>query len=400
MASMTSPIPTTQPDRVVIGGIDTHKDIHVAALLDSAGMVLGSAEFPTTRAGYRQLLGWMQTAGTLARVGVEGTGSYGAGICRQLTVAGVEVVEVNRPDRSQRRRCGKSDVLDAAAAAEAARTGNRIAVPKSRDGRVEALRVLRLTRASAVKARTKAFQQLDQLIVTAPEQLRDQVRELTRMELIRSCAAWRPDSHNAADPTTATRIALKKLARRYLQLAEEISDSDALLDGLVADLAPQLIAVKGIGTETAGQILVTVGDNPHRVHSEAAFAMLCGVAPLPASSGKTQRHRLNRGGDRQANRALHVIATTRKRCDPRTQAYLMKKTAERHTRREATRSLKRLIAREVYYLLNPAPHTPPVPPSRPDSRRADAVKVEPPTRGTTLTAASTGTPSTMEEPAP
>ena len=400
MASMTSPILTTQPDRVVIGGIDTHKDIHVAALLDSAGMVLGSAEFPTTRAGYRQLLGWMHTAGTLARVGVEGTGSYGAGICRQLTAAGVEVVEVNRPDRSQRRRRGKSDVLDAAAAAEAARTGNRIAVPKSRDGRVEALRVLRLTRASAVKARTKAFQQLDQLIVTAPEQLRDQVRELTRRQLIGSCAAWRPERHDAADPMVATRIAMKKLARRYLQLTEEISDSDALLEGLVADLAPQLIAVRGIGTETAGQILVTVGDNPHRVHSEAAFAMLCGVAPLPASSGKTQRHRLNRGGDRQANRALHVIATTRKRCDVRTQAYLTKKTAERHTRREATRSLKRLIAREVYYLLNPAPHNPPGPPSRPDSRRAGAVKVEPPTRGTTLTAPSTGTPSTMEEPAP
>jgi transposase len=400
MASMTSSISAAPLDRVVFGGIDTHKDTHTAALVDSAGMVLGCAVFPTTRAGYRQLLGWMGSAGTLARVGVEGTGSYGAGICRQLAAAGVAVVEVNRPDRSQRRRRGKSDALDAAAAAEAARSGNRIAVPKSRDGQVESLRVLRLTRASAVQARSKAWQQLDQLLVTAPEQLRDQVRELTRRELIGSCAAWRPDSHNLADPTTATRIALKQLARRYLQLDQEISDSDALLHGLVTKLAPQLIAATGIGTETAGQILVTVGDNPERVHSEAAFAMLCGVAPLPASSGKTQRHRLNRGGDRQANRALHIIAITRKRCDPRTQAYLKKKTAQQHTRREATRSLKRLIAREVYYLLNPTPHTPPVPPSRPDSRRAGAVKVEPPTRGTTLTAPSTGTPSKMEEPTP
>jgi transposase len=399
MASMTSSISAAPLDRVVFGGIDTHKDTHTAALVDSAGRLVGSAVFPTTRAGYRQLLGWMGSAGSLARVGVEGTGSYGAGICRQLSAAAVEVVEVNRPDRSQRRRRGKSDALDAAAAAEAARSGNRIAVPKSRDGQVESLRVLRLARASAVQARCKAWQQLDQLLVTAPEQLRDQVRELTRRELIGSCAAWRPDSHNLADPTTATRIALKQLARRYLQLDHEISDSDALLHGLVTKLAPQLIAVTGIGTETAGQILVTVGDNPQRVHSEAAFAMLCGVAPLPASSGKTQRHRLNRGGDRQANRALHVIATTRKRCDPRTQAYLNKKTAQQHTRREATRSLKRLIAREVYYLLNPTPHTPPVPPSRPDSRRAGAVKVEPPTRGTTLTAPSTGTPSKMEEPA-
>jgi transposase len=399
MVSMT-PILTAQSDRVVFGGVDTHKDIHVAALLDSAGRLLGTAEFPTTRAGYRQLLGWMHTAGTLARVGVEGTGSYGAGICRWLTAAGIEVVEVNRPDRSQRRRRGKSDTLDAAAAAEAARSGLRIAIPKSRDGQVEAVRVLRLARGSAVKARTRTLQVLQQLIVTAPEQLRDQVRGLPRMKLIRSCAVWRPDSHHAADPTVATRIALKTLARRYLHLSEEISEVDGLLDGLVADLAPQLIAVFGIGTETAGQLLVTAGDNPGRIKSEAAFAMLCGVAPLPASSGLTRRHRLNRGGDRQANRAIHIIAATRKRSDPRTQAYVAKKTTERHNPREATRCLKRLIAREVYYLLNSTPHTPPVPPSPPTSRRAGAVKVEPPTRGTTLTAPSTGTPSKMEEPAP
>jgi transposase len=400
MASMTSEVPTAQPDGVVFGGIDTHKDIHVAALLNGAGMVLGTAEFPTTRAGYRQLLGWMGAAGPIARVGVEGTGSYGAGICRELSAAAVGVVEVNRPDRSQRRRRGKSDVLDAVAAAEAARTGQRIAIPKSRDGQVEALRMLRLTRASAVKARTEAWQQVDQLLVTAPEGLRDRLRGLPKMELIRLCAAWRPNRRDAADPLVATRIGLKKLARRYLLLDEEIHDSDILLDGMVAELAPQLLAAFGIGTETAGQILVTVGDNPDRVHSEAAFAMLCGVAPLPASSGKTQRHRLNRGGDRQANRALHVIATTRKRWDVRTQAYLKKKTAQKHTEREATRCLKRHIAREVYYLLKPALTPLPVPPSRPNRRRAGAVKVEPPTRGTTLTAPSTGTPSKMEEPAP
>ncbi|MGH3101184.1 MAG: transposase, partial [Thermoleophilia bacterium] len=154
-----------------------------------------------------------------------------------------------------------------------------------------------------MKARTKALQQLDQLLVTGPERLRDQLRELTRMDLIRRCAAWRPDRHQAADPVVATRIGLQQLARRYLHLDAEISDSDALLEHMVTDLAPQLIAATGIGPETAGQILVTVGDNPDRVHSEPAFAMLCGVAPLPASSGKTQRHRLNRGGDRQANRA-------------------------------------------------------------------------------------------------
>jgi transposase len=400
MASMASSFPAAPLDRVVFGGIDTHKDTHTAALVDSAGMLLGSAVFPTTQAGCRQLLGWLGSAGTLARVGVEGTGSYGAGICRQLSAASIEVVEVNRPDRSQRRRRGKSDALDAAAAAEAARSGQRIAVPKSRDGQVESLRVLKLTRASAVKARTQAFQQLDQLLVTAPAQLRDQIRDLSKMKLIRSCAQWRPNPANAADPLTATRIAVRRLARRYLALNAEIAEFDELLTPLVTELAPQLVASVGVGTETASQLLITAGDNPDRVRSEAAFAMLCGVAPLPASSGKTQRHRLNRGGDRQANRALHVIAKTRTRCDPPTQAYMKKKTAQRHTTPEATRSLKRLIAREVYYLLHPAPHMPPVPPSRPGSRRADAVKVEPPTRGTTLTAPSTGTPSKMEEPAP
>jgi len=364
MASMTSEVPPSQ-SRVVFGGIDTHKDGHVVALLDSDGGLVGSASFPTTVAGYRQLQAWMGRAGILARVGVEGTGSYGAGICRQLNAAGIEVVEVNRPDRAERRRRGKSDVLDAAAAAEAARTGQRIGIPKSRDGRAESLRVLRLDRSSAVQARTKAFQQIDQLIITAPEQLRDQIRQLPKMKLIRCCAAWRPDRAAAADPGTATRIALKNLARRYLQLSEEIVELDKLLKDLVAEAAPQLIATLGIGADTAGQLLITCGDNPERISSEAAFAMLCGVAPLPASSGKTQRHRLNRGGDRQANRAIHVIATTRKRCDPRTQTYMKNKIAGGHTKREATRSLKRLIAREVYYLLNSASHRP-VPPSRPN----------------------------------
>jgi transposase len=392
MASMTSEVATTQPVRVVFGGIDTHKDSHVAALLDSDGGLVGSAWFATTRAGYRRLQAWMRRAGTVARVGVEGSGSYGAGICRLLGAAGVEVVEVNRPDRAERRRRGKSDVLDAVAAAEAARSGNRIAIPKSRDGQVESVRVLRLDRTSAVQARSKAFQQMNQLIVTAAEQLRDQIRDLPKMRLIRCCAAWRPDTTAAADPEMATRIALRNLARRYLQLTAEVSELDKLLGGLVAAAAPQLIATVGIGVDTAGQLLITIGDNPDRIRSEAAFAMLCGVAPLPACSGKTQRHRLNRGGDRQANRAIHVIATTRKRCEPRTQIYIKNKIAGGHTKREATRSLKRLIAREVYYLLHPAGLTAlPVPPSRPNRRRAGAVKVEPPTRETTLTAPSTGT---------
>jgi transposase len=406
MASMTSSAPTPQPDsvpaagRVVFGGIDTHKDSHTAAVVDRDGTLLGSAVFPTTGAGYRQLQHWLRAAGIVAKVGVEGTGSYGAGICRHLSAAGIEVAEVNRPDRSQRRRRRKSDALDAAAAAEAARTGNRTAIPKSRDGAAESLRVLRLNRQSAIQARSTALHQLRQLIITAPQQLRDQLRDLAKMALIRGCAAWRPDPSDVTNPHTATRIAMRKLARRYLDLDDEIADLDRLLATLVAQLSPQLIEAVGVGTHTAAQLLITIGDNPGRLHSEAAFAMLCGVAPLPASSGNTQRHRLNRGGDRQANRAIHTVAVTRKRCEPRTRTYMTKKTATGHTKREATRSLKRLIAREIYYLLHPAGLTPaPVPPSRPQRRRAGAVKVEPPTRGTTLTVPSTGTPSKMEEPA-
>jgi transposase len=357
MASMTLPALRTQPSqvtRVVVGGIDTHRDLHMAAVVEGDGAVLGTESFSTTRAGYRALLRWMRSFGDLRRVGIEGTGSYGAGVTRHLSEADVEVLEVDRPDRTDRRRRGKSDTFDAIAAAQAALAGKRTSIPKSRDGMVESLRVLKLTRATAIRARTKALQLLRHHIVSAPEELRDQVRNLTRMQLIRTCAAWRPDTVGYRDPVVATRISLKSLARRILELNDEIADLDALIEPLVRELAPQLVAVSCIGIETAGQLLVTFGDNPARIHSEPAFAMLCGVAPLPASSGMTQRHRLNRGGDRHANSALHMIAICRMRIDQRTQAYVAKKTAEGHSKLEIIRCLKRLLAREVYYLLRPA----------------------------------------------
>lgn len=353
---------------LVVGGIDTHKDLHVAAVLDEREDVLGTHSFSTTRAGYRALVRWMREFGELSKVGIEGTGSYGAGITRHLTDVDVTVIEVDRPDRSDRRRKGKDDDLDAINAARAALRGQRTSTPKSKDGKVESLRVLRVVRSTAVKSRRVALQMLRAQIVSSPEELRDQVRNLTRMQLIRTCAAWRPDSTDAADPVTATRIALKSLARRMLELGDEIAMLDELIEPLVIALAPQLLQRNGIGIEVAGQLLVTAGDNTDRLRSEAAFAMLCGVAPLPASSGKTQRHRLNRGGDRQANSALHLAVITRMRTDPKTPAYVAKRTALGHSKLETIRCLKRYLAREVYYLLNPGkPQAAAAPKRRPAS---------------------------------
>jgi transposase len=336
---------------VVVGGIDTHKDLHVAAVIDTAENILGTRSFSTTRAGYRAMVAWMRSYGDIARVGIEGTGSYGAGITRHLSDAEITVLEVDRPDRSDRRRKGKDDDLDAINAARAAARGQRTTIPKTKDGSVEALRVLRVTRANAVRERKNALQLLHMTIVASPEELRDQVRNLTRMQLIRTCAAWRPDTSNATDPVSAYRISMKSLARRFLELSDEIADLDELINPIVQALAPQLLERVGIGIEIAGQLLVTAGDNPTRLRSEASFAMLCGVAPLPASSGKTQRHRLNRGGDRQANRALHLAVISRIRLDRKTQAYVEKKTTEGHSKLEIIRCLKRYLAREVFYLL-------------------------------------------------
>src|SRR3954462_6644267 len=275
--------PQTRPDRTVFAGVDTHKELHVAAVIDASETVLGTRSFSTTRAGYRAMLAWIGEFGELARIGIEGTGSYGAGLTRHLAKAGVTILEVDRPDRSDRRRKGKDDDLDAISAARAALHGRRTSVPKSKDGAAESLRVLRVARAHAVRERRSTLQLLRMTIVSCPDELRDQVRNLTRMQLIRTLAAWRPDVSNATDPVTAYRVALKSLARRYLELSDEITGLDELINPIVEALAPALLARVGIGIEVAGQMLVTAGDNADRMKSEAAFAMLCGVAPLPAS---------------------------------------------------------------------------------------------------------------------
>lgn len=289
----------------VIGGVDTHQDLHTAAAVSTSGEVLGTASFSTTRAGYRAMLHWFRTHGELLRVGVEATGTYGAGITRHLALAGIPVLEVTRPDPARRRAQGKDDTLDAVSAAQAALTGQRVQVAKDRAGAVEALRVLRTTRKTAVKCRRATLQQLHNTTVAAPDEIRDQVRNLTRMQRLRICAAWRPDTVGYRDPVVATRIALKSLARRILELNDEIAELDRLIGPLVEELAAPLLQLEGVGIENAGEFVVTAGENPDRLRCEASFAMLCGACPIPASSGKTQRHRLNRGGNRQANSALH-----------------------------------------------------------------------------------------------
>ncbi|HET9519229.1 MAG TPA: IS110 family transposase [Actinoplanes sp.] len=347
-------MPAITPDAAaieVIGGVDTHADTHTAAVIDPVGRVLGTRQFPTTTAGYTALLAWIRGYGRVVRVGVEGTGSYGAGLTRLLRAEGTEVIEVDRPDRKTRRFQGKSDPIDAIAAARAALAGERTGTPKQRDGRVEALRNLRLARRSAVEQRADAQRQIKSLIVTAPDELRTRLRGLGANELIGTCASLRPDRTDAATPATAVKIALRSLARRHQHLSAEITDLDELLEPLVAAINPDLLATHGVGTDIAGQLLVTAGENHDRLTSETAFAMLCGVAPIPASSGKTTRHRLNRGGDRQANAALYRVALVRLRWDPRTRAYAERRTKQGMSKKEIIRCLKRYIARELYRLI-------------------------------------------------
>lgn len=331
----------------VTGGVDTHKDTHVAAAKDALGRVLGTRAFPATTAGFTALRSWLAGFGTLVAVGVEGTGCYGAGLARYLSAAGVRVLEVNRPDRAKRRQKGKSDPQDAINAAAAVQSGDAAATPKAGIGIVEAIRVLRTVRASAVKSRTVALNQLDSLIITAPAALRESLTGLNATALLSRCAGLRPGT-DLTDPTHASKTALRRLAHRIQQLSEEISQADTDLRTLTTQAAPRTLALLGVGPDTAAQLLTTAGDNPDRLHSEAAFAHLCGVAPIQASSGRTDKHRLNRGGDRQANTALYRIAIVRLRYCPHTRAYLARRTTQGLSKRDIIRCLKRYIARQIY----------------------------------------------------
>ena len=342
----------------VFGGVDTHKHTHVAAAVDAAGRLLGTASFEADAAGCRRLWGWLRSHGRVVRVGVEGTGSYGAGLARSLTAAGAEVVEVSRPNRQMRRRRGKTDTVDAEAAARAALSGEAAGEPKSGDGRVEAIRTLGVARRSAVKARTAAANQLNAIVVTAPEHLKDRLWTLTTPQLVKTCARLRPDG--GTDPAlAAAKTALRILARRHQALTTEIVHLDAELLRLCEQANPALLGACGVGVEVASALLVAAGDNPHRMRSEASFAALCGTSPIEASSGTTVRHRLNRGGNRYANSALWRIAMTRMRVDPRSITYTQRRQTQGKNQREILRCLKRHIAREIYQLLTnppPVPH--------------------------------------------
>lgn len=337
----------------VILGVDTHLELHVAVALDQLGRRLGETTVPTSTRGYARLLRWAEGLGIVGCVGIEGTSSYGAGLVRYLHSAEIPVVEVERPKRRHLRRKGKSDPIDAEAAARAVLAGEAAGEPKSGDGQVGMIRTLRSARQSAVKARSQAANQLQAMLVTAPEELRHSLRKLPTKALVATCARFRP-LKEPVDVGTARKIALRSVARRHEALSEEIAQLDERLDRLVARTSPGLISLPAIGTHHAATLLCVAGDNPQRLASEASFASLCGVSPIEASSGKVVRHRLNRGGNRDANRALHMICVVRMGSDRRTREYVARRTAEGKSKWEIMRCLKRYIAREVYRVMAPA----------------------------------------------
>lgn len=339
----------------VIAGIDTHADTHHVAVINEHGKPLADREFLAVGSGYRKIIDFITSYGTVVAVGVEGTGSYGAELARTLRGEGLTVLEVNRPNRAARRLKGKSDPLDAYQAAKSVLEGRTKAIPKAKDGPVECLRIVRSGRASAIKARTAAINQIKALLVSAPDKIRAKYRALATSALIPALQRTRPSGH-MADPEYVTLMTLKALAARCQALGTEIEAADAVLKEILDSYAPMLCDLPGVGTEVASQLLITFGDNPDRLGNEAQFASLVGVAPVPASSGKTTRHRLSRGGDRSANNALHQVVLVRMGSCQRTKEYVAKRTSEGKSKREIMRCLKRYAAREIYrQITNPRP---------------------------------------------
>ena len=353
---MSSTIPTT-----VIIGVDTHKDTHAAVAINAFGVQLATTSIPANQKGYQALETWAAAMGTIKAIGIEGTGSYGAGLSRFLQEHGHVIVEVNRPNRQLRHQKGKSDTVDAESAARAVLAGQATGQPKTGTSTVEMIRHFKVARDTAVKARTQAMQTLKAIIVCSPAALREVLDKVTgKMTLIRRLAALRPG------PVTSTvasaKASLRAIARRWLVLNAEIQEHDAHLETMTAAAAPELLKAHGMATGTAAEMLMLVGDNPDRIHSEAAFAKICGACPIPASSGKTNRHRLNRGGNRQANAALYRVVIVRMRGHQPTLDYVNRRTAQGKGKSEIIRCLKRYVAREIFgYLCRPPkPANPPL----------------------------------------
>lgn len=343
-------------DRVgIVGGVDTHADTHVAAAVDHNGAVLGNAGFEATAAGYASLLAWLNSYGPVGTVGVEGTGSWGSGLARYLSEEGVEVREVVRPNRQTRRRYGKSDETDAISAARSVLSGEASGSPRGNTGEIESLRNLKIVRDGAVKQRTMVANQIHALVVTCPDSLRKTLTGLTLTKTVELVAGYRPG--NTKHPVQATKLALKTLGRRYQYLTEEIKSLDGELEALVAEAAPPgLLDMCGVGTQTAARLLITIGSNPDRIETEGSLAALCGTSPVDMSSGNQQRHRLNRGGDRQANSALYMITVVRLRYHQPTREYAEKRSLEGLTKPEIIRCLKRYLARDIWRIYTHQKH--------------------------------------------
>ena len=341
----------------IIIGVDTHKSNHIAVAIDAQGARLGSTTIPTTSQGYRDLEAWASGLGQIKAFGIEGTGSYGAGLSRDLLARGHVVLDVMRPNRQLRYLHGKSDSLDAESAARSVLNGQATAQAKAQTGSSEMIRHLKIARDSAVKAKSQAMITLKTLIINAPAELRDALDQIKgRTGLVRHIAAMRPG--DLSSPLASAKTAMRAIARRWLVLHDEIQGHEQELERMVRDRAPELMAPHGISTMTVAEMLILVGDNPERIKSEAALARMCGVCPIPASSGKTNRMRLNRGGNRQANAAIYRVAIVRMRDDEATKAYAAKRTADGKTRREIVRCLKRYIVREFYRHLCKPPTAP------------------------------------------
>ena len=339
----------------VIVGIDTHKDLHVAFAIDGLGGTLGTPRsFPAHSDGYAELLIWAESLGDLYGFGVEGCGSYGLGLARYLRRHDQKVVEVARPPRKgQRRLIGKSDPIDAEHAARTVLSGVGTAIPKLADGAIEALRIVKIARDSAVKMRSTTIISLKTVLITAPDVLRCKLETLTDHKLVLACSDLET-SQIISDPSQAANHTLRHLAKRWLKLHEEIKLHSNQLKTLTQSIAPQMLERPGVGFESAAEMLIAAGDNTDRIRSESAFAKLCGVCPIPTGSGKTAgRYRLNRGGNRQANAALYRVVLVRMRWHPQTIRYVERRLEEGLSKKDIIRCLKRFVAREFYHLLPP-----------------------------------------------